>query len=213
MRILDAFDRIRIINLPQRVDRRREMDRELAKIGLIDDPRVAYFPAIRPDGAGAFTSIGAHGVYLSQKTILREAAAAGESLLILEDDCAFIAGAGESADPGGWDIYYGGYAASMPDNLPESDIEGAHMMGFTAAGARRVSDYLEKLTCEGIHPPIDGAYVWFRRANPDVRTGFAVPPLAEQRSSRSDIADLKWYDRTPLVRGLVGGLRSLRVRS
>lgn len=213
MRIFDGFDRIRIINLPQRVDRRREMDRELARIGLATNSRVSYFAAIRPDDAGAFSSIGAHGVYLSHTALLREAAVAGESLLILEDDCAFADGAAEREGFGQWDIFYGGYAASTPENLSMSDIEGAHMMGFSAVGARRVSEYLEQLTCEGVHPPIDGAYVWFRRAHPDVRTMFAVPPLARQRSSRSDIADLKWYDRTLLFRDLASGLRSLRGRS
>ncbi len=76
--------------------------------------------------------------------------------------------------------------------------------------AQRVSAYLEQLCYEGVHPPIDAVYVWYRRANPDVVTEFAVPPLGEQRSSRSDIADLKWFDRSPLTRGGANALRRLR---
>ncbi|WP_056376133.1 MULTISPECIES: hypothetical protein [unclassified Sphingopyxis] len=210
MTIFQHFDRIRIINLPYRTDRRRAMERELAKVGLAGDPRVSFFDAIRPESAGSFTSIGARGVYASQKILLGEAAAAGESLLILEDDCIFSPGAENRTFSGDWDIFYGGYHASIPSDLPRSDIQGAHMMGFSRQAASLVFDYLEQLQYEGIHPPIDGAYVWFRRANPEVRTLFAEPPLAGQRPSRSDIASLAWFDRLPLLRSAATFARSLR---
>ena len=186
------------------------MDRELARVGLADDPRVAYFSAVRPGDPGPFTSVGARGVYLSQKMLLREAAAARRSLLILEDDCLFLPGATDREFGKEWDIFYGGYTASDPRDLLGSDIQGAHMMGFSAEGARLVSRYLERLSYEGIHPPIDAAYVWFRRASPEVRTCFADPPLAGQRPSRSDIAALAWYDRMPLLRGAAALARAMR---
>lgn len=199
--MFEPFNSIRVINLVERRDRRREMEQELAGLGLLGDPRVSFFPAIRPADAGTFTSVGAHGVYQSQFAILREAAAARKSVLILEDDCHFLPGARDYVFSDlDWDIFYGGYTASDPDNLGASDIIGAHIMGFTARGARLVCDYLETLTYEGIHPPIDAAYVWFRRANPHVKTRFATPPLAVQRPSRSDIAALRFYDRIPLLR-------------
>src|SRR3546814_19427682 len=88
------------------------MNRELARVGLAGDPRVAFFSAIRPADAGRFTSIGARGVYLSQKHLLREAAAARHSLLILEDDCLFLPGAADRVFGKDWDIFYGGYTAS-----------------------------------------------------------------------------------------------------
>lgn len=201
------FETIRIINLVERRDRRREMERELARIGLTGDPRVAYFPAIRPSAAGDFTSIGARGVYQSQLAILREAAEAGRSVLILEDDCDFTAAAAGYDFGSDWDIFYGGYYATDPGNLHTSDIVGAHMMGFTAAAARRIVAYLDALTYEGIHPPIDAAYIWFRRAYPEVATRFAVPPLGIQRSSRSDIATIRFYDRNPITRPLANLLR------
>lgn len=200
MSVFEHFERIRIINLPNRTDRRRAMDRELKKVGLSKCSRVGYFNAIRPANAGTFTSTGAHGVYLSHRALLREAADNGVSLLILEDDCSFNADAVASALVGDWDIFYGGYRAASPDNLQQSDIECAHMMGFTARSVRQISRYLEALEPDGIHPPIDGAYVWFRRENPEVRTIFATPQMAYQRSSRSDIADLAWFDRIPIVR-------------
>ena len=55
------------------------------------------------------------------------------------------------------------------------------MMGFSSKGAKLVSAYLEQLEYDGIHPPIDAAYIWFRRANPTLVTYFAEPSLAGQR--------------------------------
>ncbi|WP_120716545.1 glycosyltransferase family 25 protein [Tsuneonella amylolytica] len=208
MRLLDTFDRIRVINLPERTDRRREMDAELAAVGLAGDPRVAYFPGIRPADQGRFNSIGAHGVYLGQAQILREAVAAGASVLILEDDCAFSSHAAEFEAKTAWDIFYGGHDAANPHDLHNSDIIGAHMMGFSREGAVQVSAYLDALDPDdAVHPPIDAAYIWFRRAHPMVRTEFAVPPLAVQRTSRSDIARSKWHHRLPGGRQLGGWVR------
>src|SRR3546814_19766485 len=89
------WDESQIVNRWQRTEVRRAMTRELVRVGLGGDPRVAFFRAIRPADAGRFTSIGGRGVYLSQKHLLREAAAARHSLLILEDDCLFLPGAAD----------------------------------------------------------------------------------------------------------------------
>lgn len=208
--IFDQFDRIRIINLAHRSDRRVQMEAELRRVGLVGDSRVRFFDAIRPETAGDFTSVGARGVYASHRAILDEAAADGASILILEDDSDFTDHAACYTPAGAWDIFYGGYMASDPANLPASDIVGAHMMGFSANGARAVSAYLRGLTYTGVHPPIDGAYVWFRRAHPEVATVFAEPPLAHQRPSRTDIADLAFFDRVSGLRELAGIARRLK---
>lgn len=212
--MLEPFDQIRIINLPYRTDRRADMLRELARIGLADDPRVSFFEAIRPADQGDFYSVGARGVYLSHLQILREAADAGMNVLILEDDCQFTPAAlsaGNLPDPATpWDIFYGGYEATDPGDLYTSDIVGAHMMGFTANTARRLCDYLDNLVYDGAHPPIDGAYVWFRRANDDIRTAFAVPQLAVQRSSRSDVGNLRLHDRITMLRPILAFARRIK---
>lgn len=210
MIIFDHFDKIRIISLAQRTDRRRDMDRELKRVGLTENPRVEYFDAIRPDDAGSFSSVGARGCYASHRALLKNAASDGESILILEDDCFFYPTANATFVSPSFDIFYGGFTAANPLEVQRSDIQGAHMMGFSARGARLVSDYLENLTCEGIHPPIDAAYVWFRRAFPEVATIFASPQMAGQRASRSDIAELAWYDRTPVIRDAANFLRRMR---
>lgn len=208
--IFSRFDRIRVINLAHRVDRRAQMRTELARVGLADDRRVAFFDAIRPGQAGDFTSIGARGVYASHLAILKESAAAGESVLILEDDCDFAPHAANYVAAAPWDIFYGGYEASDPEDLENSDIIGAHMMGFSVNGARDMAQYLDGLGYTGVHPPIDGAYVWFRRAHPEVPTHFARPALGHQRPSRTDIADLAFYDRWPVLRDAAGGARRIK---
>ena len=210
--IFDSFDMIRIINLPERTDRRRRMESELASVGLTDDSRVAFFPAIRPTDKLNHSSIGMRGVFLSHHAILKEAAANNASVLILEDDCDFAPHIADYRAPGGWDIFYGGYYANQPDRLQDSDIIGAHMMGFTAAAARNVADYFSGLSPEGQFPPIDGAYVWYRRAHPAVTTVFAEPPIGNQRASRTDIGTLAIYDRLPIVRDLVELARQIRNR-
>ena len=58
-----------VINLPYRTDRRSEMQRELSRIGW----NAQFFPAIRPASAGSFSSIGAHGCFLSHLAVLKAA--------------------------------------------------------------------------------------------------------------------------------------------
>jgi hypothetical protein len=57
---------------------------------------------------------------------------------------------------------------------------------------------------------IDGGFNTFRRQNPDVTTLIAVPELGVQRSSRSDIASAKFFDRIPVLRDLADMARSVR---
>jgi glycosyl transferase family 25 len=181
---------------------------ELSQLGLADDSRVRFFDAIKPNEQATFTSRGARGVFLSQLAVLKEAAADRQSVLILEDDVDFTAAARSISLPSRWDIFYGGYYASQPDELEHSDIIGAHCMGFRVSILDRLIPYLEHLLTLSDHPPIDGAYVWFRRAHPDVATVFAVPPIAEQRPSRTDIAPLRWFDRAPAIKEAVTSARA-----
>ena len=204
------FDAIWIINLESRADRRTQMEGEIARLGLAEDPRIAFFKAIRPADRGDFTSVGARGVYESQSAILKEAGRKQQSVLILEDDCDFTSKASSYVADSTWDIVYGGYEASDPTDLHGSNIIGAHMMGFSARGARMISAYLDNLSYTGIHPPIDGVYVWFRRAHPEVPVHFARPALAYQRSSRTDIASLAFYDRCPGLRDLAQAARIVK---
>ena len=210
--VFGGFDRIRIINLPERTDRRREMERELARIGLKDDPRIAFVPGIRPADMAPFRARGEKGVFLSHLAILEEAAAAEESVLILEDDADFTRQAEIGAPLPTTGIAYGGYEAGDPDHLATSDIIGAHCMGIGADQVGLLAPYLRALLDHESPPPIDGAYVWYRRAHPEVPTYFAVPPVAVQRPSRSDIAGGKFFDDIPMVREIARLARRLKRR-
>ncbi|MXO86463.1 hypothetical protein GRI38_10545 [Altererythrobacter aurantiacus] len=188
------------------------MEAELAKVGLQNDPRISFFPAIRPPSAGDFSSAGARGCFEGHLQILHEAVEAGQSVLILEDDCSFTERAADYEVPEDCDIFYGGYHAKNVEQPWLGDVQESHMMGFSARGARLVSEYLDNLEYEGIHPPIDASYVWYRRAHPETPTHFAAPPIGVQRSSASDIAPRPW-DRFGPTRMLAAGLRKLRAKA
>ena len=83
-----VFDRIYVINLAERADRREEMSEQLARVGLsFDDPSIELFEACRPQSAGDFPSIGARGCFLSHFGVIENAVSNGyDSILILEDD-------------------------------------------------------------------------------------------------------------------------------
>jgi glycosyl transferase, family 25 len=222
--VFSPFERIRIVNLASRPDRRAEMEGQLASVGLAGDPRVEFFEALSFDDPGPFLRKGSRGAFMSHLALLAEAAAAGQSILILQDDCDFLVPEiDDFVMPECWDVFYGGYTASDPLNPAESDIIGAHFMGFSprAAGAARryLTEYLgrdfkpdQRAAAEpdfdpDIRPPIDGAFVWFRRAHPELRTVFAM--LGVQRSSRTDIGDQRWFDKVAGLRNLAGLLRRL----
>lgn len=223
-RLFASFDRLYILNLPGRADRRRDMAGELARIGTgFDDPRVRLFPAIRPADAGDFPSIGAQGCFLSHLAVLREARDSGcRNILILEDDCDF-AGAIETLLPAaldrldllGADIFYGGYA--LPEGLAVAQpmatplmlansatpIRTTHMIGFARGAIDALIPYLGAMLTrprgspEGGPMHVDGAYGWFRASRPDLSTWLAHPRLGHQRPSRTDIAPPGPLDRLP----------------
>ena len=204
--MFDAFDKIWVISLRDRPDRRRAMQRELRKAG----GQASFFDAIRPDESGPFRSRGSFGAFLSHASIIADAARKGESVLILQDDCNFLPQAKGYRVPD-CDIFYGSHAEDA------DTIIGAHCMGFSKKAVQALDAYLsDYLSPEfrpdsraakepgfnpAIRPPIDGACVWFRRAHPELTTHFAL--LTYQRSSRSDITPAHLFDRIPVIRDMV----------
>jgi glycosyl transferase family 25 len=205
-----GFDRIRIVNLPSRPDRRREMVGELRRVGLDHDPRVQFADGVLVSDKAPFRAAGEKGVFLAHLNILSEAAAAGDSVLILEDDVDFTPAAKEWQLPPGIDIAYGGYEPSDPYDLEGSNIIGAHCMGFSARAVRALVPFLQSLLEHESPPPIDGAYVWFRRQHREFATQFAAPVVAVQRPSRSDIAPRRAFDRIPVLRGPISAARGVK---
>ena len=198
--LFEAFDRIRVVSLPDRQDRRRSIARQLRNV------RFEFFDAYRISEPGPFQKAGSFGAYLSHLQILGEAALRDESVLILQDDCIFRQDAYDYQVPP-CDIFYGSHDAD------EDMLIGAHCMGFSATAAKLAKDYLLKLLDPtvpadpaaqlepgfdpSIRPPIDGALVWFRRAHPELKAAFAL--LADQRRSKSDVSPGR-IDRMPVFR-------------
>ncbi|WP_293337918.1 glycosyltransferase family 25 protein [Microcoleus sp. CAWBG58] len=90
MKLTDFFERTYVVNLPERQDRRRDISKELANVGISLAPNsVEIFPAVRPETAGEFPSIGAWGCFLSHLSILKNARQQNLSnVLVMEDDLA-----------------------------------------------------------------------------------------------------------------------------
>ena len=210
MTLFAGFDRIRIINLPSRPDRRAEMNRELRRIGLENDPRVQFVDGVLVQDKTPFRAPGEKGVFLAQLGIISDAAAAGESVLILEDDVDFTPAAESWSRSDDCDIAYGGYLAPDAADLHTSDIIGAHCIGFSARAAQALAPFLSELLNHESPPPIDGAYVWFRRQREGFRTEFADPVVAVQRPSRSDITPAHRFDRIRLLHGPMTLARRLK---
>lgn len=229
--LLDAFDRICIINLPERTDRRRAVTRELRRQGIaVDGQRVRFFAAARPDGPADFPSTGARGCFLSHLAVLRQARADGvQRLLVLEDDVMFtdtlaragaLAGALHTAT---WHLAYPGHAQpALPGPLrwqaSREPLVCAHCYAVHHSALDTVIGHLE--ACLGRptgHPEgspmhYDGALTLLRRARPELVTLLCSRSLAGQRSSRSDIIGPSWLDRLPwaaALRALKNGVRRL----
>lgn len=228
MQIQDFFERVYVINLPERKDRYRQMVQELEKAGMPLSPnKIEIFPAIRPSDARNFPSVGALGCFLSHLSILKQAKKDGlANVLILEDDLviserfwaeqAVIVEQLRSVD---WGFVYFGHSenvekASVVEFYPFSaPIIMAHFYAVNGNILERLIGFLEELQQRsGGHPDggpmhLDGAYSTFRMQNPDIITLIASPNLGWQRSSRSDISPNSWFDQLPIFKQLVGVAR------
>lgn len=238
MHALEYFQQIYIINLPQRHDRRREMAEQLKAIGLgFNSPFVRLFEAFRPDDAGGFPTIGARGCFLSHLGVFRDASARGfERILIFEDDLNFVSDFSTRAEEvvaalkrEDWSVFYGSYSLknapppeagkSVVRAQPGDSIQTAHFIGFCGSTIREMKNYLEAVLQREPGDPrggpmhVDGAYGWFRFEHPERITLIASEQLGYQRSSRTDIHSLRWFDRGPGIRQVMGWLRSQRNKS
>jgi len=235
---LPPFERIYVLNLPERADRRREIEAQLRRFGLsLHAEPVRLFRAVRPDVAGPFPSVGAHGCFMSHLGMLQEAVRDGlGSVLILEDDLDFVAEAEarlptllQSLEMHDWSLFYGGYelpdgpvlrseeppASGLRKVHPTTSVRLCHFIALRGAAIVEAARYLEALAGRPPGDPaggpmhVDGAYTWLRATHPDLGTWIAVPQMGYQRSSRTDIHPLRWYDRWPLVRDLAQATRRL----
>jgi hypothetical protein len=239
MKCRDYFDRIFIINLLERTDRRAHMERELKRAGL--DPevgRVEFFTACKPAEAAGFANRGVHGCFRSHLEVLQRCRDTGaRNVLILEDDAtlkdrfredeeALI----EQLQAAAWGLAYLGHAleesaAGGLRPLPAErtvlmrpytgPILMTHAYAVNGPILDRLIPFLETMLerppghPEGGPMSPDGALSSFRELNPDVLTLVTSPSLSFQRSSRSDLTP-KWFDQVPILSQAVDLLRIVK---
>jgi len=203
-----AFDDVRIINLVDRTDRRREITEQLKKIGGLA-PNISFFHARRPDSPGEFPSVGSRGCFESHLSILRVARSRKvQTLLILEDDLDFTRDGRARIEPllaelgsKEWSFFYGAHVmptkgrSGLVGIAAEEPVMTTSFVGFRGAVMAELVDFLEAMSKRLAGSPdwgpmhVDGAYSVFRKLNPNHPTFAAFPPLGRQRSSPSDVTE------------------------
>lgn len=229
------FERIYVINLPERADRRREVAAQMRRIGLrLDAPPVRLFPARRFQEKDAWPSVGARGCFMSHLSILQEAADEDlKSIAILEDDANWTpallgsdAGALQELGAARWEFLHGGppelEAREGPVRAapldPASPALTTHFIGLRGDAIRAAAERLSIMTSRSRGDPrggpmhVDGAYNWFRRERPEFAGAVCRPGIAYQRSSRTDVHDLRLLDRMPVISTFAGWGRRLKNR-
>jgi glycosyl transferase, family 25 len=229
LKAIADFNLISVINLPDRADRRDEIEGQLAAVALnFESPNVRLFSAIRPRETGNFDSIGTRGCFMSHLQILRNARGS-KNLLILEDDLDFVPRIAEltqaalEALPANWGMFYGGCDADLSEGgsplkrvSPSNPLRTSHFVAVNGHVIAPLVDYLEAILrrpaghVDGGPMHIDGAYCRFREDNPQFDVFVARPELGYQRPSKTDIHHLKWFDRTFFVKDIVNVLRRHR---
>jgi glycosyl transferase family 25 len=218
MRLYEIFDSMIVLNLPTRLDRRRETQAELDRIGWPSD-RVIWYPGLDPRSEAGFPSGPHRGAAVSHALVMNYARNAGfRRVLICEDDIQFAAdwsarepATAERLDRESWGIAYLGHiepvepATGLVHWPSERRVLLTHCYALDAAVLPRLCRYID---LQHLRPPtskqggpmgMDASLTWFRRDHPDVVTILAAPTLAMQRSTRSDLSP-RWFDRLPVVR-------------
>jgi len=112
------FDRAYLINLPERTDRLRSAQRELARLGWPLGPEgVRLFSALRYTDRAGFPSAGTRGCYESHRACLQLAHREGaRNVLMIEDDIFFSTNLPRllptiisRLERNDWDFFYLGY--------------------------------------------------------------------------------------------------------
>jgi glycosyl transferase family 25 len=231
MKFREFFERVAIINLPERTDRRAEMDWELGRAGLAPEKgRIEFFPAIKFSEAAGFPNAGYHGCFRSHLEVLRQASqSALANILVFEDDATISDRFAldeeklvEQLRSHEWGIAYFGHGLEdvdvRPAELKLHTQGGAPHLHFYAVNGKYISRLVEfmdmMLQRPAGHPdggPMspDGALNVFLIQNPDVPCYVTSPSLAAQRSSRSDLTP-KWFDNLPGLRQAASTVRKVK---
>lgn len=215
-KLTDYFEKTYIVSLPDKHNLRQQTIEEFNLVGWnIDNSRINFFDAIRPDDRLNFASIGARGCYESHLQLIKKFLSStsdncGGNLLIFEDDISFEVNlsttpetVAEILERNDFDIFYFGFKSSHikppEDGLeifspsPGTPIRTTHFYALHRRCLKNFIAHLEGILC-GTHPEslghmhYDGAISWFRKLNPDLKTFVCNPSLGSQRPSRSLIS-------------------------
>lgn len=236
MELIDFFDHVYVINLPERKDRLEKIKRELIEMNMpLTSEKVEIFPAIRPESAESFPSIGARGCVLSHYNILKQAKERQfNRVLILEDDLALSkyfkeneAKLLEQLQQIDWALVYFGHFLDQDIEIKTEpivslkpwvgDIRTTHFYGVNGKILEPLVNFFEEVQKRPAgHPDggpmqIDGILSTFRKQNPDLITIVTTPSMGLQRGSSSDITP-KWFDRITPIRKIANTLRKVRNR-
>lgn len=235
MRLIDFFDRIYVIHLPERVDRYHALQGELANIGIdIRDPKVRFPAPPYPTDAHGFPSLGVYSNFIRHLGILKECLADGvEQMLILEDDAIFRHQLRDEANQeqiiqrlsqDDWGMCFLGHKIAKHELRSHDqgltpfhgEFQWAHCYSVHARILPQLIAYMEEtLVNPADHPRggkmyIDGAYNVFRKLHPEVVTLVSNPNLSSQKGCLSSLADRRWYDKFNVLQPMITSVRALR---
>jgi glycosyl transferase, family 25 len=217
VRLGEYFDRIYIINLPERADRLQSITRELDALGIV---RVPHAP--RPLESNGFPSRGVYGNFLSHLNILNEALTDGLSrTLVLEDDAIFRTSFRKASvqealiaelNHAPWDMCFLGHSLttelrSLKIGFVESKAEfrWAHCYCVHKRVLPSLIKYLNETLANSPGDPrggrmyIDGALSMFRRFNPEVHCFLSNP----RDPSRRLLQSIRRYQSAKVGHGLI----------
>jgi GR25 family glycosyltransferase involved in LPS biosynthesis len=233
MNVIEYFDRVRIINISSRKDRRLETVEEFTRNGFhIDDEKIGFFEAVTPSEGNGFPSVGVRGCFLSHLGVLEEAMRLNlKNILILEDDIQFSRNisqygkeAIESLEGMEWDIVYFGHPFEENSNLPawkavDRPIHLAHFYAVNGKCFGKLRDFLfQILERPPGHPDggpmhYDAALNTLIHKNKEISAYYFTWNCGYQRPSRTDLHELSILDRVPLLRPVMGMLRRLKAKN
>lgn len=236
----DCFERIVVINLPSRNDRRRQMEAQLRNAGV----RAEFFPGILPNEQSGWPSLGAHG-FLSHRSVHRAALDSdARSVLVLEDDLDFrpdlanlerdlaarISPATGATTLGAtqqsWDFLYLGHFEAQqrtsgtghatPDLLPwTAGLRSTHFYAVGAAALPRLVAYLDEVAQRPAGHPLGGPQhidgaLTMFRAQNPDLVTLIADPPRGWQRSSRSDITFHWFDRLPVLRQAADMARSAR---
>jgi glycosyl transferase family 25 len=229
----DYFGAAFVINLNERIDRRRDFEEEIRPIW----GAIPIYPAAKFTDPAGFETAGWRGCFHSHLGCLRYAhAKALDSILIMEDDLTLCSSLPrltpaiiEKIRLMDWDLLYFGHertgdiprangnTSSVTFIEASGELLCAHFYAVRGRIISRLIEHFERnertIPPDDRYGPMlpDGALNTFRRYNPDIKTYLAVPKLGWQRPSRSDLT-ARYFDRFRVLRPIIDRARSAKHR-